>query len=134
MITWYPACVVIHERYLRPCSVTRTLRRLLCFCSARPPAKEPPPNTRAPERRATRFLRDRCAPFIDRRRWLLLAASLLLTGGAATALYLLYEPADELVFLNADHPWQMWMSLQSNEFLVAEDWKHAVSIMCAHAL
>ena len=132
VITFFPACVVIHAKYLTPC----TSRMLGCCCG--PP---PTPASRIErggkhaddveggggkrkERRMTRFLRDSIAPFLHRRRWALIAVFASIAAGAITYVYTNMTPAEELKFFNPDHPMQMMIDINANEFLGREEWKH----------
>ena len=76
----------------------------------------------------TRWLRDSCAPFLNRYRWWLLVASSGLCAAAAAAVVTQMQPAEELKFFSPEHPYQKTLEINSEEFLGTSDWKHQVSL------
>jgi hypothetical protein len=149
VITFFAACTVAHAKYIVPpwqrcfhrCTVTSE-----SFSESFRHAAHMKPKTyehdldgayeghwheeehHQNERPATRFLRLRCAPAIQRWRWALLCASTTLCVGSAISVYLAMRPAEELKFFSPDHPWQRTIGINAEEFLGLTDWKHPVTL------
>lgn len=128
VITFFPACVVVHAKYLTPCT------KRMCACG--PPAAaakvakggDVEAGTVVKERRSTRLLRDTCAPFLHRWRWGLIASFALIAIGAAVFVSANMTAAEELKFFSPSHPMQMMIDISANEFLGRTDWKHQATI------
>ena len=132
VITFFPACVVVHATYLKPC--------LASFCCGGPQARQAAsaaergqmpngsPLPKRKERFMTRWLRDRLAPFLHAYRWWLLLATSGLCAGAAAIVVTRMTPAEELKFFNPDHPYQQTLTITAEQFLGVSDWKNQLSL------
>ena len=116
VITWFPAIVLIKAKFCEEC----------CAKCCTGPCK---PETGPKERAATVFLRDKLAPFLRKWRFGFLAISLLLVGGAGAIIPTMAKFTENLVFLNADHPFQYFIDVRASDFYSSEDWKDRVKLL-----
>jgi len=111
VITWFPACVIWHERHV--CFAGEPL----CFCCTQLAPMES--GQLAKEARMARIMKIAVAPMIFKLRVPLLLLSTLLAAAGAYARMALYPPAVSIPLFRATHPFEIKQRLNNEAFFQA---------------
>lgn len=115
VITWFPAVVLMREKYC-PC-LTRLTPIKRCVLEE------------GQERWITIFLRDRLAPLMRRYRFVLVAAAVVVAAGSGAVYATMFKPADKIPLFKRSHPFEEMLRIQWEEFHNSRDWKIEVTLV-----